>query len=65
MWDFPLFPEQASSNAQKVDALMLFEIGVLVFFTALICVLILVFCARYRRGTRVDRSHPQIGRAHV
>jgi cytochrome c oxidase subunit II len=58
MWDFPLFPEQASSNAQKVDALMLFELGVLVFFTALICVLILFFCARYRRGTRVDRSHP-------
>jgi cytochrome c oxidase subunit 2 len=58
MWDFPLFPEQASSNAQKVDALMLFEIGILLFFTILICVLILVFCLRFRRGARVDRSNP-------
>lgn len=58
MWDFPLFPEQASSNAQKVDALMLFELGILLFFTILICVLILVFCARFRRGVRVDRSNP-------
>jgi cytochrome c oxidase subunit 2 len=58
MWDFPLFPEQASSNARKLDALMLFEVGVLVFFTTLICVLILVFCVRFRRGARVDRSNP-------
>jgi cytochrome c oxidase subunit II len=58
MWDFPLFPEQASSSAQKVDALMLFEIGILVFFTALICALIFVFCLRFRRGSKVDRSHP-------
>jgi cytochrome c oxidase subunit 2 len=58
MWDFPLFPEQASSNAHRVDNLMLFELGILLFFTTLICVLILVFCARFRRGTRVDRSHP-------
>jgi cytochrome c oxidase subunit 2 len=58
MWDFPLFPEQASSNAQKLDALMLFELGVFVFFTTLICVLILFFCYRFRRGARADRTNP-------
>jgi cytochrome c oxidase subunit 2 len=60
MWNFPLFPEQASSNAERVDSLFLFELGIVLFFTTLICVLILFFAARYRRGSRVDRSHPPL-----
>ncbi len=58
MFDFPLFPEQATANAQRLDALMLFEVGILVFFTTLIFALILVFCLRFRRGSQVDRSNP-------
>jgi len=58
MWDFPLFPSQASTNAAKLDALMLFELGVVVFFTLLILVLVLGFAVRFRRGNPVDRSHP-------
>ena len=27
MWDFPLFPEQASTIAWQVDALVFFELG--------------------------------------
>ena len=50
MWNFPLFPEQASTIARRVDALYFFELGFVVFFTALICVLILTFAVRYRRG---------------
>src|SRR4051794_4033437 len=57
MWNFPLFPEQASTNASRVDALALFELGVVLFFTALICVMILTFAVRYRRGAKVDRSN--------
>jgi cytochrome c oxidase subunit 2 len=57
-WSFPLFPEQASTNAGKVDAIFLAELGVVLFFTFFICFLILFLAVRYRRGSRVDRSNP-------
>jgi cytochrome c oxidase subunit 2 len=60
MWNFPLFPEQASSNASRVDALYFFELGIVLFFTALICVLILTFAVRFRKGSKVDRSRPPL-----
>jgi cytochrome c oxidase subunit 2 len=58
MWNFPLIPDQASSNSWKVDALFLFELGFLVFFTGLIVALILGFMVRYRHSARADRSKP-------
>jgi cytochrome c oxidase subunit 2 len=58
MLGFPLLPEQASAIASKVDALMLFELGVSAFFLVMIPLAILGFCIRYRRGNRVDRSNP-------
>src|SRR5262245_54353470 len=58
MWNFPLFPEQASSTARSVDAVFLFEVGVLLFFTFFVLLLILSLAIRYRRGHRVDRSNP-------
>jgi cytochrome c oxidase subunit II len=60
MWNFPLFPDQASTNAERVDALYLFEVGILLFFTTLICVLILAFAVHYRSWAKVDRSHPPV-----
>jgi cytochrome c oxidase subunit 2 len=45
----PLFPPSASSVAPQVDALYAFLIGVSLFFSLLICSLILVFAVRYRR----------------
>lgn len=60
MWNFPLFPEQASSNAERVDSLFFFELGIVFFFATLICVLILWFAVRYRRGSKVDRSRPPL-----
>ena len=57
MWDFPLFPAQASSTAAKVDALMLFEIGVTVVIAVAIFLVLLGFCIRFRRGNPVDRSN--------
>ena len=58
MWNFSLFPDQASTMAKHVDALYFFELGIAGFFTAMICVLILAFAVRYRRKSTVDRSNP-------
>lgn len=60
MWNFPLFPEQASSNASSVDAVFFYEVAFHVFFTALICILIITLAVRYRRGSKVDRSRPPL-----
>ncbi|MGH9868694.1 MAG: cytochrome c oxidase subunit II [Candidatus Polarisedimenticolia bacterium] len=46
---FPLFPEQASSVAARVDALYFYLIGVTLFFTVLIFLLVIVFAIRYKR----------------
>lgn len=58
MWNFPLFPERASTTAARVDAVFLGELAVVLFFTFTICFLILFMAIRYRRGARVDRSNP-------
>ena len=58
MWNFPLFPEQASSLAWKVDLLYLYEVGIAVFFTAAVSLLFLVLAVRYRQGTKADRVNP-------
>ncbi|MGP0062256.1 MAG: cytochrome c oxidase subunit II [Isosphaeraceae bacterium] len=60
MWNFPLFPDQASSHAWQVDALSFFEFAVAAFFTTLIFLLIVGFAVRYRRGSKVDRSNPPL-----
>jgi cytochrome c oxidase subunit 2 len=56
---FPLFPEQASTMAPRVDALFFFLIAVAVFFSSLIFFLIIVFAVRYRRRSEDERP-PQI-----
>ena len=58
MWNFPLFPDQASTMARQVDALYFFELAIAGFFTVLICMLIVTFAARYRQKAVVDRSNP-------
>src|SRR4051812_26744401 len=60
MWNFPLFPERASSGASEVDAVFAFAMAVVVFFTLLILVLIVTFLIRYRRGRKADRSNPPL-----
>ncbi len=61
MWSgTPLFPEQASTMASRVDALYFFLLGIAAFFTLLIAGLIVYYAWRYRRrapdevGTRVE-----------
>lgn len=49
MWErFPLLPEQASTYAEKVDALYYSLVAFSVFFSVLIFLLILFFAVRYR-----------------
>ncbi len=58
MWDFPLFPEQASTVAAPVDALYYFLVGLTAFFGILISGAVVYFAIKYRRGNRVSRSRP-------
>ncbi len=58
MWDFPLFPEQASTVAGRVDGLYYFLVGLTAFFGILISGAVVYFAIKYRRGNRVDRSRP-------
>jgi cytochrome c oxidase subunit 2 len=47
-FDLPLFPEQASTVATRVDALYFFLVGVSVFFAGLIFILVITFAVKYR-----------------
>jgi cytochrome c oxidase subunit 2 len=58
MWNFPLFPESASTQSGWVDGVFFYSLAISVFFTVLICALILFFSIKYRRGANVDRSKP-------
>lgn len=49
MFDFPLFPESASTFAPKVDALYFFALAVSIFFTVLIFIGTVVLFVKYRR----------------
>ncbi len=55
---FPVFPDQASTMAARVDMLYFFLVGVTVFFSVLIAGLIVYFGWRYRR-----RHDAEVGRA--
>jgi cytochrome c oxidase subunit 2 len=59
---FPLFPDQASTMAARVDALFFFLIAVSVFFVALIFLVILVFAVKYRRRAEDERPEPIEGK---
>lgn len=58
MWTIPLFPERASTLAGWVDGVYFYWLAITVFFTALICALIVFFSIKYRRGSLADRSNP-------
>jgi cytochrome c oxidase subunit 2 len=59
---FPLFPEQASTTASRVDALFFFLVAVSVFFATLICLFIVIFAIRYRRRVEDERPEPIEGK---
>jgi len=58
---FPLFPEQASTMAGRVDQLYFFLLGISAFFAGLICILIIVFAIKYRRRSDDEQPRPITG----
>jgi cytochrome c oxidase subunit 2 len=54
----PILPDQASTYAEQVDAIWWVLCGLALFFTALVFGLLIFFAIRYRRGAKVNRSHP-------
>lgn len=65
MWDFPLFPDSASTVAGEVDAVFFALLIVSTFFSLLIAVLLVTFAVRYRHGSRASRAEPRISRAKI
>jgi cytochrome c oxidase subunit 2 len=55
---FTLTPPAASSIAGRTDALFYTLTGVAVFMALLLTTLAVVFCVRYRAGSKADRSNP-------
>jgi cytochrome c oxidase subunit II len=59
MWfGSPLFPEAASTMANRVDALYFFLVGITAFFSTLIAVLIVYYAVKYRRRNAGDVGTP-------
>jgi cytochrome c oxidase subunit 2 len=58
MWDFPLFPDRASTIAGEVDLLFFALIGLSLVFIVAIVACIFYFAVKYRRGSHADRSNP-------
>ena len=56
MWDFPLFPDSASTIAPKIDAVTIGLTIVSAAFTFAFAFFVLFFAVKYRRGSRADRS---------
>jgi len=54
---FPLFPDQASSIAPRVDALYFYLIAVSAFFSLLIAGAIVYFAIKYRRRSESELPH--------
>src|ERR1051325_513141 len=56
--EVPLFPEQASTHAERVDGLFYFLLGVSVFFSVLIATLLIYFAVKYRRRSAAETPRP-------
>jgi len=52
MWNFPLFPDSASTVAPHVDSLYFFLLAVTAFFSLLVAVLIIYFVVKYRPSNK-------------
>jgi cytochrome c oxidase subunit 2 len=59
--NLPLFPEQASTFAERVDALYYYLLSVSGFFVLLIFALIFYFAVKYRRRSEGEQTRPVLG----
>jgi cytochrome c oxidase subunit II len=56
MWNFPLFPDRASSLATRVDLLFFVWLALATLVALAVAVLIVFFAIKYRRGSRANRA---------
>lgn len=56
MWNFPLFPDRASSLASRVDSLFFVWLGLAGLVAFAIAVLIVFFAVKYRNGSKANRQ---------
>ena len=56
MWNFPLFPDRASSLASRVDALFFVWLALAALVALAIAVLIVFFAVKYRSGSTANRA---------
>jgi cytochrome c oxidase subunit 2 len=57
-FNFPVSPPQASSLAPEYDAVFYLLLALTIFFTGIVLAAVVFFVAKYRRGTKADRSRP-------
>jgi cytochrome c oxidase subunit 2 len=60
MWNFPLFPESASSVAPEVDMTYFLELAITTVVGVLTVIVLTIFVIRFRVGTKVDRANPPV-----
>jgi cytochrome c oxidase subunit 2 len=58
---FPLFPDQASTVASRVDGLYIFLVALSAFFSVLIFTAVIVFAVRFRRRSEAERPPAILG----
>lgn len=56
MWDFPFYPEAASTIAPRVDAIYWTLVALSAVFSLGVAILIVFFAIRYREGMDVNRT---------
>jgi cytochrome c oxidase subunit 2 len=61
MFNFPLWPRQASTHAGQVDLLFIYLLLLSGAIATAVCVLIIFFSIKYRRGAGADRTNPPHG----
>src|SRR4051812_10952562 len=59
--DIPLFPEQASTVAGRVDAVFFYILGITVVFSTGIAACLIYFAVRYRRRPGDEVPQPVVG----
>ncbi len=57
MWNYPIAPPQASTFAEKYDALFWTISLLTLFFTVVVMALVVIFAVKYRKGSKVNRDN--------
>ncbi len=57
MWNYPVAPPQASTFAEKHDALFYVITALTIFFTVVVFSCVLFFAVKYRKGSKANRDN--------